>query len=121
MTLLELNLEKPALVEERVYETDTYRTATETDESSDGGSTRLRVVLGLALAVAAALAVRKLRSALGSDDDEPTPEIGADQSEIGDSGTASSPGKKMAGVFGVVASVVAVALVKKARTGSGDR
>mgnify|MGYP006289269363 CR=1 FL=1 len=115
MTLLELNLEKPALVEERVPSTGEAGAAGAA-ESSDGGRGRGLLVFGvLALAVVAALAVRRLRSSAGANEsDESTAETTTDES-----GRVPAGGRRAARAVGILGSVVGVvALVRKLRANS---
>ena len=116
MSLLKINIEKPALVEERVYpdEDSAPATASTKPTSKSPGSSSmglLKPILGLLFVVGAALFVSKRRS--GSADE--TPEFDADEFET------ESGGNGKTRVFGLLAGIVCFALVaRKRRSGASD-
>ena len=99
MALLELNLEKPALVEERVTETGTSRSTGPSGSDDGGRSPGLLAVGVLAVVLVVALAVRRFRSS----SDESTTETAADE-------TSQLPlvGSSVARVAGLLGGVVGV-------------
>ncbi|MGA9402170.1 hypothetical protein [Haladaptatus sp.] len=120
MSLLKINIEKPALVEERVYpdEDSAPATASTKPKSSDSPSLGLlKPLLGLLFVVGAALFAYKRRS--GSSEDE------ASEFEPGDFETddfeTESGGSGKGRVFGLLAGVLCLALVaRKRRSGASD-
>ncbi|WP_137286386.1 hypothetical protein [Halorussus salinisoli] len=128
MALLEINLEKPALVEEYQYpgetSTGTQSTGDTTDsESSGGGKGKL---LGLLAVVAGVgLLVWKLKSRGGTEQTEvtefeeeqeyehgPEPDIGQDDVGSDESGGVK---RKAAGFLGLVVAVVSLVSVARKR------
>lgn len=112
MSLLKVNIEKPALVEERVYPNEDSAPATATtntkssDSSDSSGPSVLKPLLGLLFVVGAALFVYKRRS--GGEDDES--ELDVDEFESESSGHG-----KTARTFGLLASFLGLALVARKR------
>ncbi len=122
MSLLKINIEKPALVEERVYPDEDSAPATATtsmkSESADSSSMGLlKPLLGLVLAVGAVLFVYMRRSGSSEDDSS---EFDAEKFDAEEFETESG-GNGKARMFGLLASVVCLALVaRKRRSGASD-
>jgi len=112
MAIIEINLEKPALIEERRYP-GASGSASESSSASSSGGNKGKLLGVLALAVGVAVLAWKLKSG-GSDDYDseeyehgPEPEIGGERSGVRG---------KVAGMVGfAVALVSVVAAVRKAR------
>ncbi|WP_049971711.1 hypothetical protein [Haladaptatus cibarius] len=121
MSLLEVNIEKPALVEERVYpDEDTAPASARTKSESSGRSvgSLVKPLLGLLVVAGIALVARKLRAA-SAEDDATTFE--ADDFDADDFDAETGRGKSAAGVAGVLVSLLGVvALARKVRGGSAD-
>ncbi len=115
MSLLEINIEKPALVEERVYPNEDTAPAsarTQSESSSDRSVLSLvKPLVGLLLVAGLTMLVRKFRA---GDDDSAAFESDEFDSDF-DSG--SNHGQVIAGVVGLLS---VVALVRKVRGGSAD-
>jgi len=127
MALIEVNLEKPALVEEYRYPGETTETETSGEQSrskpdSSGGS-KAKILGLLGVLAGIGLLVWKLKSRGGSDqtefgsggfgeqESEPEPEIGGE-----DRGSESGGAKgKVAGLLGLVVAVVGLAVAVQKR------
>ncbi|WP_458207001.1 hypothetical protein [Haladaptatus sp. NG-SE-30] len=141
MTLFEINLEKPALVEERVYaDGDTAPDSakgqtSETEQSESSGrslGTLLKPVLGLLVVAGIGLLVRKRRASSGDEtEDEPTEietEDPVSESETADleyeneteeSSSRLARGRKAARAMGILGSILGLVVVaRKVRGGS---
>ena len=130
MALLEINLKKPALIEERNHPSTGRRTTgtgTRTRTSSSGsagrggssGRSRTKSALGfLLLIVVTAVAAKAIRSRRDSspsyeDEDEATPIIGAEEAGNGDS---SGWKRAVGGLLGAVAVLALVARTVRGRS-----
>ncbi|WP_435159676.1 hypothetical protein [Haladaptatus sp. DFWS20] len=114
MSLFEINIEKPALVEERVYPNrDTAPASARMQSDSSGRSvvTLLKPLVGLLIVAGIAMLVRKFGT--GSDESEAF--------ETDDLDSQSDRSQSTASVVGVLGTIFAVvALVRKVRSGSAD-
>jgi len=128
MALIEINLEKPALVEERAASRSTSergRTdstgrprprSTATDRSGDGGSSgggKLKLLGLLAAVVAVGAVVTKLKRR-GTDDDRSEAYDHGPEPEIGGDGSGGRM-RKVAGLLGLVAAVASTLAVARKR------
>ncbi|WP_227375470.1 hypothetical protein [Haladaptatus halobius] len=128
MALFEINLEKPALVEERVYsDEDAVPTGREPKSESEPSGGRslgklLGPVLGLVVIAGLGMLFRKLRSS--SDDDEVTEETIEQPTEPeADESSRSrlARGRKAARAVGILGSLLGIVVVaRKVRGGSSD-
>lgn len=117
MSLLKINIEKPALVEERVYPDEdsapaTVSTSTTTESDSSGPSltTLLKPLFGLLFVAGLALFVAKRRFGTGDDEED---EISADDFNSEPAGSG-----KLTRKLGLLASLLGVALVAQKRRGA---
>ncbi|MFH5797363.1 hypothetical protein [Haladaptatus sp. CMAA 1911] len=116
MSLLKINIEKPALVEERVYPDEdsapaTVSTSTTTESSGTSPTTLLKPLFGLLFVAGLALFVAKRR--FGSKDDEED-EVSADDFSSEPAGSG-----KLTRKLGLLASLLGVIVVAQKRRG-GD-
>jgi hypothetical protein len=127
MALFEINLEKPALVEERVYsDEDAVPTGREPKSESEPSGGRslgklLGPVLGLVVIAGLGMLFRKLRSS--SDDDEVTEETieQPTEPEADESSSRLARGRKAARAVGILGSLLGIVVVaRKVRGGSSD-
>lgn len=117
MSLLKINIEKPALVEERVYpdrDSAPATASTKSESSCSSLSSVLKPLLGLLFVVGAALFVAKRRSGTGDEDDEDD-EISADDFSSEPAGSGNLTRK-----LGLLASLLGVVLVARKRRGGND-
>ncbi|WP_227352676.1 hypothetical protein [Haladaptatus salinisoli] len=126
MALFKINLEKPALVEERVYsDEDAVPAGTRTKSQSESSGGRsvgklLAPVLGLVVLAGLGMLFRKLRS---SSDDEATEETFEQPTdpETDESGSRLARGRKAARAVGILGSLLGIVVVaRKVRGGSPD-
>ncbi|ODR79572.1 hypothetical protein BG842_06635 [Haladaptatus sp. W1] len=114
MSLLKINIEKPALVEERVYpdrDSAPATASTKSESSCPSLSSVLKPLLGLLFVVGAALFVAKRRSGTDDEDDE----ISADDFSSEPAGSGNLTRK-----LGLLASLLGVVLVARKRRGGND-
>ncbi|GAA5058065.1 hypothetical protein ACFFQF_06645 [Haladaptatus pallidirubidus] len=123
MSLLEVNIEKPALVEERVYPNEDTAPAsarTKTESSERSVVSLIKPLVGLLVVAAVALFARKLRAPSDETEDD-SASLETDDFETDEFNAESGRGKSAAGVVGVLVSLLGViALARKVRGGSVD-
>ncbi|WP_266075061.1 hypothetical protein [Haladaptatus caseinilyticus] len=113
MSLLEINIEKPALVEERVYPNrDTAPASARTKSESSGRSavSLVKPLVGLLIVAGIALLVGKRRTT--------SDESSAFETDDADSQSGRQSAASVVGVLGTILAVVALA--RKVRGGSAD-